>query len=522
MNSFFFSLFLTSPFRIPLHCVYSVLSFFFSLFCTTIKLIKWSMISRFVRTLATSAKFQDVVIIGGGPAGLTLLAALKTSPKTKHLQCTLIEGSSLDNVQKFHNDPPADYTNRVISLTPKSIEFMQNKVGSWDFIHEDRVKAYDGIIAYDSQDANSRIEFDISTIGQSTLAAMCEVINIQSSLLAKIESLQDKSTTIKDNTKVVEIVNPIEPDLDNHNLTEIDTNVSDPKLDWPIVKLENGETIQTRLLVGADGYNSPVRKYAHIESRGWQYNTFGVVATVKLQYEDFRAVGWQRFLTTGPLAILPLSEDNATIVWSSTPELADLLLKVNEKIFPHLVTAAMVLEEVDLNYIYSVLQEDPNDFSVLKDIEWRLSKFNPEELEERYPLPVVDVLSGSRARFPLKMSHADTYVAPRVALVGDAAHTIHPLAGQGLNMGQSDVAALVEALEKGIDRGMDIGSTLVLENYVANAWPSNHALLGICDKLHKIFSTDFYPLVWARGFGMKSINSFGTIKELMMKSISGR
>ena len=159
----------------------------------------------------------------------------------------------MDNVRKFHNDPPADYTNRVISLTPKSIEFMQNKVGSWDFIHEDRVKAYDGIIAYDSQDANSRIEFDISTIGQSTLAAMCEVINIQSSLLAKIESLQDKSTTIKDNTKVVEIVNPIEPDLDNHNLTEIDTNVSDPKLDWPIVKLENGETIQTRLLVGQTG-----------------------------------------------------------------------------------------------------------------------------------------------------------------------------------------------------------------------------------------------------------------------------
>lgn len=276
------------------------------------------------------------------------------------------------------------------------------------------------------------------------------------------------------------------------------------------------------MLVGADGYNSPVRKYAHIESRGWQYNTFGVVATVKLQYEDFRAVGWQRFLTTGPLAILPLSEDNATIVWSSTPELADLLLKVNEKIFPQLVTAAMVLEEVDLNYIYSVLQEDPNDFSVLKDIEWRLSKFNPEELEERYPLPVVEVLSGSRAKFPLKMSHADTYVAPRVALVGDAAHTIHPLAGQGLNMGQSDVAALVEVLEKGIDRGMDIGSTLVLENYVANAWPSNHALLGICDKLHKVFSTDFYPLVWARGFGMKSINSLGTIKEFMMKSISGR
>ena len=86
------------------------------------------------------------------------------------------------------------------------------------------------------------------------------------------------------------------------------------------------------------------------------------------------------------------------------------------------------------------------------------------------------------------MSHADTYIAPRVALVGDAAHTIHPLAGQGLNMGQSDVAALVDALEQGSSRGMDLGSTLVLEQYNANAWPANHAMLGICDKLHKIFN----------------------------------
>ncbi|EER31776.1 hypothetical protein CTRG_04559 [Candida tropicalis MYA-3404] len=479
------------------------------------------MFPRFIRTLATTTK-QDVVIIGGGPAGLTLLSALKTSPKTKHLKCTLVEGFSLDNVRKFQTDPPETYTNRVVSVTPKSIEFMQNRIGSWDFIHENRVKEYDGIIAYDSQDADSRIEFDVTSIGKGVLAAMIEVINIQSSLLAKIESLDDETTTIKDNTKVVEIINPNEPDLDNHDLNEIDEKVGDSELDWPIVKLSNGETIQTRLLVGADGYNSPVRKYAHIESRGWQYDRFGVVATVKMQYEDFRSVGWQRFLTTGPLAILPLTEDNATIVWSSTPELANILLKVNEKIFPHLVTAAMVLEEVDLNYIYKVLDENPDDFSVLKDIEWRLSKFNTEELEEKYPLPVVEVLSGSRARFPLKMSHADTYVAPRVALIGDAAHTIHPLAGQGLNMGQSDVAALVEALEKGMDRGMDIGSTLVLEEYVANAWPANHAMLGICDKLHKVFSTDFYPLVWARGFGMKSINSLGSLKDFMMKSISGR
>ena len=139
----------------------------------------------------------------------------------------------------------------------------------------------------------------------------------------------------------------------------------------------------------------------------------------------------------------------------------------------------MTLEEVDLNYIYKLLEVDPSDKSVLGEIEWRLSKIKLLELDSKYPLPVRELVEGSRARFPLKMSHADTYVAPRVALIGDAAHTIHPLAGQGLNMGQTDVAHLMAALEKGAKRGMDVGSTLVLEEYYANAWPGNHVLLGV-------------------------------------------
>ncbi|KAK6456312.1 COQ6 monooxygenase, coenzyme Q biosynthesis [Scheffersomyces xylosifermentans] len=484
-----------------------------------------------VRTLATAAtataakpaSLQDVVIIGGGPAGLTLLAALKSSRKTRHLNCTLIEGSSLQPVREFGVSPPEEYTNRVVSLTPKSVEFMQHRVGNWDHIKQDRIRFYDTIVAFDSQDKDARIEFDASQIGAGVLAAMCENINIQSSLLLKLEQLGlDDSTTILDETKVVDIVHPNPPDLDQHDLNAIDPNNGNPDLDWPIVKLSNGESIQARLLVGADGYNSPVRKFSGIESRGWQYNTFGVVATIKLQYEDFRSIGWQRFLSTGPLAILPLSEDNATIVWSTTPKLSELFLKVNSEIFPHLVNAGMTLDEVDLKYIYSMLEKDPNDFSVLDEIKWRMSKIDTKDLEENYPLPVVEVIENSRARFPLKLSHADTYIAPRVALIGDAAHTIHPLAGQGLNMGQSDVGALVEALEKGVERGLDIGSTMVLDSYVAAAWPGNHAILGICDKLHKIFSTDFAPMVFLRGFGMKSLNMVDTVKDLMIKAISGR
>jgi ubiquinone biosynthesis monooxygenase Coq6 len=476
-----------------------------------------------IRRLATTSKpnLQDVVVIGGGPAGLSLLAALKSSHKTRHLKCTLIEAGSLEPIRAFGEDAPEEYTNRVVSLTPKSVEFMQERIGNWEFINQDRVKFYDSVVAYDGKDSEARIQLDAASATHSggSLAVMCENINIQSSLLQRLEELNCRDTTILDNTKVVEITSPIPVDLENHSLS---APPATSQLDWPIVKLSNGESIQTRLLVGADGYNSPVRTFAGIESRGWMYNRFGVVATVKLQYEDFRSIGWQRFLSTGPLAILPLTEENATIVWSSPPELSELLVKVSPEIFPSLVNAAMTLEEVDLKYIYKVLKNDPEDMSVLEDIEWRMSKIKLSELETKYPLPLVEVVEGSRARFPLRFSHADTYVSERIALVGDAAHTVHPLAGQGLNMGQSDVAALVEALELGVERGMDIGSLLVLDKYVATAWPSNHVIMGVCDKLHKIFSFEAWPVVALRGWGIKSLNSLGFIKDMMVGNISGR
>lgn len=493
-----------------------------------------------VRALATKATtaspaLQDVVIIGGGPAGLSLLAALKANRITRDLLCTLVEGGSLDGVRRFASDPPEEYTNRVVSLTPQTIEFMQEKIGNWSHINTDRVKVYDTIVAYDSHDSDARILFDAAAVGNGTLAAMCENINIQASLLDRIDVLNAETANpaeIIDNVKVesIGLEKSVAASGDSqesiglpeaHLLPEVDPTIGLTALDWPIVHLSNGKAIQARLLVGADGYNSPVRKFAGIQSRGWQYDRFGVVATIKLCYEDYRSIGWQRFLTTGPLAILPLTDDNATIVWSSTPELSQLLLKVDPQIFPHLVNAAMTLAEVDLQYIYGLLEVNPSDASVLEEIEWRMSKISVLDLDKNYPLPVKELVDGSRARFPLKMSHADTYVAPRVALIGDAAHTIHPLAGQGLNMGQTDVGHLVAALEKGVKRGMDVGSTLVLEPYLANAWPGNHLLLGVCDKLHKVFSTDWTPLVYLRGFGMKSLNSLGVVKDMMIKIVSG-
>ena len=480
-----------------------------------------SVIRRLLSTRAAPAR-RDVVIVGGGPAGLLLLCALKNNPATKQLRCTLVEALLLQPVRDFAADPPAWFHNRIISLTPKSVLFMQHKSGSWDFLHHDRIQFYDQMVAYDSQDADARIHFDASTALPSGLrvdiAAMCEVVHIQASLLRKVDALNkqlpdDNQAVVVDGARVVDIVGGGSGALGNAS--------TDLALDWPVVTLSNGDVLQARLLVGADGQNSPVRAFAQIESRGWSYDCFGVVGTLKLQFNDYRDIAWQRFLNTGPLAILPLPDDNATFVWSCTPELADILTKVDDAIFPHLLNAALTLEETDLNYIYSLLKADPADALVVDEIAWRTSLIPERDLDEKYPVPISKLFASSKARFPLKLLHADTYIAPRVALVGDAAHTFHPLAGQGLNMGQSDVELLVEALETGVDRGLDIGSTMVLDKYVANAWPNNHAMMGVCDKLHKIFSTDFLPIVALRGFGLKSLNYFDVVKGAMVKAISG-
>lgn len=322
--------------------------------------------------------------------------------------------------------------------------------------------------------------------------------------------------------------------------------------------------------MGADGFNSPVRSYAGIQSYGWAYDTHGVVATLfhapRNALQEPNTVAYQRFLPTGPIAFLPLSETASSLVWSTRPPIAAALKALDPAVFAGMVNAAFRLPEVSVRYLNDeLLQAHANgapltlmqfheelafrERSHMIDSRSALSSSNaldvagiPPDGAEDYPPLVTSVQPGTVASFPLRFSHADSYIGEgngaRTVLVGDAAHTIHPLAGQGLNLGLADVEALSDCIVNALSLGGDIGKLLHLYSttmshctppsptgsytallpYARNRYFENHKMLSACDKLHKLYSSTAEPVVWARSVGLEVLNELDTIKGALMMS----
>lgn len=244
------------------------------------------------------------------------------------------------------------------------------------------------------------------------------------------------------------------------------------------VELEDGRKLLADLVVGADGARSFVRSAVGIETRKWPYGQTAFVTHLMPEHAH-EVTALQRFLADGPLGILPLADGRVSVVWSTTPETAERALKA---------------DDAELGRMLSVASD--------------------------YALGELTV-SGPRGAFPLGAQHAQHYVLPGIALVGDAAHAIHPLAGQGANLGLQDAAALAAVLESALADGLHPGDRPVLRRYERARKGANATMLHFMTGLNRLFTTDSRLVTELRTAGMRLFNRSGPIRERAVKVALG-
>ncbi|XP_074091842.1 ubiquinone biosynthesis monooxygenase COQ6, mitochondrial isoform X2 [Macrotis lagotis] len=276
---------------------------------------------------------------------------------------------------------------------------------------------------------------------------------------------------------------------------------------WVQVTLADGRQLQTKLLIGSDGQNSGVRHAAGIQNVCWPYDQSAVVATLHLSEATENNVAWQRFLPSGPIALLPLSDTLSSLVWSTSHEHAAELVSMEEENFLDAINSAFWSDASHTDFIDSA-------GSILQ---YAVTLLQPTKSSARQlPPSVAKVEPKSRALFPLGLGHAVEYVRPRIALIGDAAHRVHPLAGQGVNMGFGDISSLIRHLSAAAFNGKDLGSLSHLTEYETERQRHNVSLLAATDLLKRLYSTTLSPLVLLRTWGLQATNAVPPLKEQIM------
>ncbi|MDQ2101671.1 UbiH/UbiF/VisC/COQ6 family ubiquinone biosynthesis hydroxylase [Azospirillum isscasi] len=244
------------------------------------------------------------------------------------------------------------------------------------------------------------------------------------------------------------------------------------------VTLADGRVVKARLVVGADGRRSLARESAGIKLRTWAYDQTAIICTIR-HSEPHNGVAVEHFLPNGPFAVLPMTENRSSIVWSEKRSLVDMYLKLPEDQFIDELTR--------------------RSGGYLGDIE----------------------LLTRRDAWPLSVLLAERFIAERVALIGEAAHAIHPIAGQGLNLGLRDVAALAEVIVDAHRLGLDVGSPEVLARFQRWRRFDTVLLAAVCDGLVHLFSNNIPPLKLARDVGMAVVNRLPPLKRFFMRHAMG-
>ena len=244
------------------------------------------------------------------------------------------------------------------------------------------------------------------------------------------------------------------------------------------VTLENGKKLNTKLLVGADGRNSELANRADIRKSGWKYNQSALVCAIEHE-ADHNGVAWQYFMPSGPLAVLPMTGKRSCIVWTEQNANAKAINLFDETRYTKILAARL------------------GNF---------LGKFK---------------IIGDRHTYPLELSIADRFIDERLALIGDAAHSVHPIAGQGLNAGFKDIAVLAHIIQDAHHRGEDLGSLGVLKRYEEWRRFDSAQLAYSTDLFNKLFSNENEALRLARNIGLKLLDSIPVAKRNIIKEAAG-
>lgn len=397
----------------------------------------------------------DLVIVGGGIAGTALALALaKTS-----LRIVLLEAGAPPNdtaLQAAEN--VAGFDTRVSALTEKSRQFFE-QLDVWSLLSQQRVSAYKNMTVWDA-DGTAEMNFDCREVAAPWLGHIVENRVIVQSLLRQLKTFP--AVAVRHNVRVKKL----------QLADQLQTLI-----------LQDDSVLTASLIVAADGANSFLRDAADFVVRQWDYDHKAIVCTVQTELPH-QQTAWQRFLPQGPLAFLPLMSSGITvgknqhfcsIVWSAVPELADELMMLDDATFCRHLERAF---ESRLGAIINV---------------------------------------GRRQCFPLQQRHAVDYCKPGIALIADAAHTVHPLAGQGINLGLKDVQVLGEEIMRAAERGMNIGGLDVLLRYQRRRKTNNLAAMAAMEGFKQLFGRNELSLRWLRNAGMRFFNRQRLIKRALIR-----
>jgi ubiquinone biosynthesis UbiH/UbiF/VisC/COQ6 family hydroxylase len=393
--------------------------------------------------LSAGAHF-DVAIVGAGIVGATLALLLAEEARVQSTRIAVIE--------PVRPMPPATGSPiglRVSAIAPGSRAQLA-RLGVWSRLDPSRIAAYERMRVWHEAvppDSPDVLVFDAAEATEPDLGCIVENAALQAALLAACD---ERGIRV-----VPATLQSLQVDADGARLT-----------------LDSGP-LHAELAVGADGANSAARRMLEMSATQQEYGQRAIVATVHTARPHQRTA-WQRFLCTGPLALLPLPGDMVSIVWSATEGRAAELMDLSPEQFNAALTAASA--------------------GVLGEL----------------------TLASERAMFPLRRLAANQYVRPRIALVGDAAHVIHPLAGQGVNQGLEDAAALAAALAARPPRE-SVGALNALLRYQRERRAGNALVGGVVDGLDRLFTRPPGPLSWLAREGMAVVARSSVARRLLVR-----